>query len=47
LAPRTVADFYAEYLRKLAELDVDVNLNPMPAEIAGAVPFPDDTVHGS
>jgi hypothetical protein len=47
LAPRTVADFYAEYLRKLAELDVDVNLNPMPAEIAGAIPFPDDTAHGS
>jgi Family of unknown function (DUF5996) len=47
LAPRTVADFYAEYLRKLAELDVDVVLNPMPTEIADAVPFPADTRHES
>jgi len=38
LAPRSVADFYAEYLRKLAELDVDVVLKPMPTEIPDAVP---------
>ncbi len=47
LAPRSVADFHAEYLRKLVELDVDVVLNPMPTEIAEAVPFPDDTWHAS
>ncbi|MEP9361655.1 DUF5996 family protein [Nocardioides sp. CN2-186] len=47
LAPRTVADFYAEYLRKLAELDVEVTLNPMPTEIAGAIAFPDDTEHAA
>ena len=47
LAPRTVADFYDEYLSKLAELDVEVTLNPMPTEIAGAIPFPEDTVHAS
>jgi Family of unknown function (DUF5996) len=47
LAPRAVADFYTEYLRKLAEVDVDVALNPMPSEIPRAVPFPDDTMHDS
>ena len=47
LAPRSVADFYAEYLRKLAELEVEVVLNPMPTEIADAVPFPADTGHSS
>jgi hypothetical protein len=47
LEPRTVADFHAEYLTLLEELDVDVTLNPMPTEIAGAVPFPDDTTHAS
>lgn len=47
LAPRSVSDFYAEYLEKLAELDVEVTLNSLPAEIAGAIPFPEDTVHAS
>ena len=47
LEPRTVADFHAEYVAVLAELDVEVDLNPMPTEIAGAVPFTDDTVHAS
>jgi len=47
LAPRTVADFYAEYLAKLAELEVEVQLNPTPAEIADAIPFPHDRAHAS
>jgi len=47
LAPRSVADFHAEYLRKLTELEVDVVLNPMPTEIPDAVPFPSDTRHES
>jgi Family of unknown function (DUF5996) len=45
LEPRSVADFYAEYLHHLAALDVDVTLNPMPTEIPDAVPFPDDHEH--
>ena len=40
LEPRGAGDFYAEYLSKLAELDVEVTLDPMPTEIAGAIPFP-------
>ncbi len=45
LAPRSVADFYAEFRTALDELGLDVPINPMPAEIADAVPFPDDHVH--
>jgi hypothetical protein len=47
LEPRTVADFHAEYLALLTELDVAVDLNPMPAEIPGAVPFDRDRHHAS
>jgi len=47
LAPRTVADFYAEYRSHLAALGVDVDLNPMPVELPDVVPFDRDTVHDS
>lgn len=47
LEPRTVADFHADYLQTLAGLDIDLDLNPMPTEIPGAVPFPEDTRHCS
>ena len=42
LAPRSVADFYAEVMRLLDELDVATEIWPMPVEIPGAIPFPDD-----
>jgi Family of unknown function (DUF5996) len=45
LALRSVADFYAEFGAAMHELGVDVPINPMPAEIADAIPFPDDHVH--
>jgi Family of unknown function (DUF5996) len=45
LSPRSVADFYAEYRARLGELGVEVVINPMPAEIAGAVPFDTDHEH--
>ncbi len=45
LEPRSVADFFAEYVAHLAELGLDVPINPMPTEIAGAVPFHTDTGH--
>ena len=43
LASGTVAGFHAEFLAALTELGVEVTLNPMPAEIPGAVPFPENT----
>ena len=45
LAPRTVADFYAEYRACLRDLGIDVAISTMPNEIPGAIPFDADTVH--
>ena len=47
LEPRTVADFYGAVMALLDELDVPTAIWPMPVEIAGAVPFPDDRVHAA
>ena len=45
LAPRTVADFYAEYRSHLDALGIDVTIHRMPNEIPDAIPFDSDTVH--
>ena len=45
LAPRSVADFYAEFRARLAELDIDVAIHPVPNELAQAIAFDADTVH--
>jgi hypothetical protein len=45
LEPRSVADFYARVMDLLADLRVPTRIWPMPVEIAGAVPFPEDRVH--
>lgn len=47
LAPKSVADFYAEFLALLRSLDLDVRIRPMPNEIPDAVPFPEDRAHAS
>lgn len=47
LAPRTVADFYAEVMRRLASLGVDVKIWTMPVEIPDAIPFEQDNEHKS
>jgi hypothetical protein len=47
LEPRTVADFYAETMRHLDELDVPVSIMPRPVEVSIAIPFADDTTHQS
>ncbi|MDQ3944263.1 MAG: DUF5996 family protein [Actinomycetota bacterium] len=47
LEPRSVADFYAETLARLAELDVSVEILPRPVEIPVAIPFPEDDTHDS
>jgi len=45
LAPMAVADFYAEVMRRLRALDVDIHIWTMPSEIENAVPFDQDRVH--
>jgi hypothetical protein len=47
LRPQAVADFYQEYLRALAALDITVKLWPVPVETDHTIPFPDDRVHAS
>jgi hypothetical protein len=47
LAPRTVADFYAEYLSTLRSVGVDVRIWPVPNELPDTARFPDDRQHAS
>src|SRR5205085_2577558 len=47
LLPRSVADFYREFLSLLKALQLDVHLWPMPVEIPDPVPFDQDTEHAS
>jgi hypothetical protein len=47
LKPTSVAEFYDDVMVALRELDIAVQINGMPNEIAGAVPFSDDRAHAS
>ena len=47
LAPRSVAAFYADLLRSLAELDIRVPINELPNEIPDAIRFSEDHVHAA
>jgi len=47
LKPRSVADFYAELVVKLNELDLSVHIHAKPNEVADAIPFQVDEVHAS
>lgn len=47
LEPLPVADLYHRVLDLLVALDVPTTIWPVPVEIAGAVPFPDDRTHAS
>jgi hypothetical protein len=47
LAPRTVADFYAEVMQRLRALGVDVKVWTMPVEIPDAILFEADRTHQS
>lgn len=45
LVPRSVADFYAEVMRILHAMGLDVAIHEKPVEVAHPVPFPRDLVH--
>jgi hypothetical protein len=47
LFPRSVADFYAEIVRVLAEIGIEVRVNELPNEIPDAIRFSEDRVHAS
>jgi hypothetical protein len=45
LVPMSVADFHAEFMRRLRRLGIDVHVWTMPSEIENALPFDQDRVH--
>jgi hypothetical protein len=47
LAPMPVGEFYLELLAALAELGIEVRINPMPCEIANCIPLDEDRTHAS
>ncbi|HME28217.1 MAG TPA: DUF5996 family protein [Acetobacteraceae bacterium] len=47
LAPRSVADFYAEVMARLRGLGLETHIWTTPVEIADAIPFDQDTEHRS
>jgi hypothetical protein len=47
LAPRSVADFYQEFMAALASLGIDVEIWHMPVEIPNPIAFDRDTQHTS
>jgi Family of unknown function (DUF5996) len=47
LAPRTVADFHAEFMALLDSLEIDARIWNMPVEIPNPVRFDQDRVHGA
>ncbi len=47
LRPRTVADFYAEFMAMLGSLGIAVKIWRMPVEMANPIPFDEDTRHAA
>ncbi len=47
LAPRSVAEFYAQLMRLLTEIDLAVHIHTKPNEVEPAIPFPRDREHAT
>ncbi len=47
LSPRSVADFYQEFMAMLRSAGIDVKIWRMPVEIPNPIPFDQDRVHAS
>ncbi len=47
LYPRSVADFYREFMAVLHAIDIEAKIWPKPVEIPNPIPFPDDDQHAS
>jgi hypothetical protein len=45
LHPRSVADFYSDFMSALGQLHLHVEINLRPVEVEESIPFPEDTVH--
>ena len=47
LTPRSVADFYAEFMKMLRSAEIEVHIWRMPVEVPDPIPFDQDRVHAS
>jgi hypothetical protein len=47
LYPRSVADFYAEVMRSLADLGIEIHINDTPDELPEPIRFGEDKVHAT
>ncbi len=47
LIPRSVADFYAEFMATLGTLGIEVNLNTRPQQFQPLIPFEQDRAHAA
>jgi hypothetical protein len=47
LVPRSVREFYAEYVAALRSLGIEAGIRPVPVELETAIPFPEDEEHAS
>src|SRR5262249_41312338 len=47
LYPRSVADFYREFMSRLKELRIDVTITTNPVEVPNTIPFDQDVEHAS
>jgi hypothetical protein len=47
LVPRSVADFYLEFMNMLHSTGIEVKIWRMPVEVANPIAFDEDSVHGS
>jgi len=47
LYPRSVADFYSEYMSTLKSLGIEVKINTTPVEFADPIPFEQDQKHAA
>lgn len=47
LAPRAVADTYADLMATLGSLGIAVTISPLPSEVPSTIPFAEDRVHAS
>jgi hypothetical protein len=45
LEPRTVADFYSEFMATLRSLDLDIAIYAKPVEVVDPIPFAEDTLY--
>ena len=47
LIPRSVADFYREFMQALRSLNINVTINTLPSEVANPIRCDEDEVHAS